>query len=248
MELMERAIILAAGRGERLVNGKPYPKPLEPVAGRELIVRVIENLAAAGVQEVVVIVGYLGDILVEALTKQALPVPVRFCWNHEFDKPNGTSLLKAKDFVEGPTFLVMSDHLWSPRLAQRVRAFPLQSDETVLGIDYKIADCCDLDDATKVLVSEDGSRVAAIGKMLETYDALDTGVFRITPAVIRALEEVEGPAGCSLSQGMAKLAQHGKMRVVDVGDAVWVDVDTPLAHGHAEKLLAELGPQLTPKG
>ena len=38
-----------------------------------------------------------------------------------------------------------------------------------------------------------------------------------------------------------------RRRGVDVGDAVWVDVDTPLAHGHAEKLLAELGPQLTPK-
>lgn len=242
---MERAIILAAGRGERLVNGKPYPKPLEHVAGRPLIFRVIEGLARAGVQEVVVIVGYLGDVLVEALTKQPFDVPVRFCWNHEFDKPNGTSLLKAKEYVQGPTFLVMSDHLWSTSLPERVRAFPLAEDETVLGIDYKIADCIDLDDATKV--GTDGSRVLRIGKMLEQYDALDTGVFRITPAVIAALEEVEGPNGCSLSQGMAKLAAKGKMRVVDVGDAVWVDVDTPLAHGHAEKLLAELGPTLMPR-
>ncbi len=242
---MERAIILAAGRGERLVNGKPYPKPLEHVAGRPLIFRVIEGLARAGVQEVVVIVGYLGDVLVEALTKQPFEVPVRFCWNHEFDKPNGTSLLKAKEYVQGPTFLVMSDHLWSTSLPERVRAFPLAEDETVLGIDYKIADCVDLDDATKV--GTDGSRVLRIGKMLEQYDALDTGVFRITPAVIAALEEVEGPSGCSLSQGMAKLAAKGKMRVVDVGDAVWVDVDTPLAHGHAEKLLAELGPTLMPR-
>lgn len=235
---------MAAGRGERLVNGKPYPKPLELVAGRPLIVRVIEGLARAGVEEVVVIVGYLGEVLIEALGRVSFQVPVRFCWNHEFDKPNGTSLLKAKEYVVGPTFLVMSDHLWSTSLPERVRAFPLADDETVLGIDYKIADCVDLDDATKV--ATDGSRVLRIGKMLEQYDALDTGVFRITPAVIAALEEVEGPQGCSLSQGMAKLAAQGKMRVVDVGDAVWVDVDTPLAHGHAEKLLAALGPELVP--
>jgi 1L-myo-inositol 1-phosphate cytidylyltransferase len=242
---MERAIILAAGRGERLVNGKPYPKPLEPVGGKALIARVIEGLARAGVEEVVVIVGYLGDVLIEGLGKHELPIPVRFCWNHEFDKPNGTSLLKAKEFVDGPTFLVMSDHLWSTTLVERVRAFPLADDETVLGIDYKIADCIDLDDATKV--ETDGSKVLSISKTLEKYEALDTGVFRITPAVIHALEEVEGPAGCSLSQGMAKLAANGKMRVVDVGDAVWVDVDTPLAHGHAEKLLRDLGPTLLPR-
>ncbi|MEZ4363391.1 MAG: NTP transferase domain-containing protein [Kofleriaceae bacterium] len=242
---MERAIILAAGKGERLVNGKPYPKPLELVGGEPLIARVIQGLARAGVEEVVVIVGYLGEVLVDALERRTFAIPVRFCWNHEYDKPNGTSLLKAKEHVQGPTFLVMSDHLWSTSLVERVRAFPLAEDEAVLGIDYKIADCVDLDDATKV--GTDGSRVLQIGKMLPSYDALDTGVFRITPAVIHALEEVEGPAGCSLSQGMAKLAAQGKMRVVDVGDAVWVDVDTPLAHGHAEKLLRELGPTLMPR-
>jgi 1L-myo-inositol 1-phosphate cytidylyltransferase len=241
---MERAIILAAGRGERLVNGKPYPKPLETVGGVPLIVRVINGLERAGIQEVVVIVGYLGEVLIEGLRQHQFGIPIQFCWNHEFDKPNGTSLLKAKQYINGPTFLVMSDHLWSTSLIERVRAFSLAEDEVVLGIDYKIADCIDLDDATKV--GTDGSRVQRIGKMLEQYDALDTGVFRITPAVIQALEEVDGPTGCSLSQGMGKLAAHGKMRVVDVGDAVWVDVDTPLAHGHAEKLLRELGATLMP--
>ncbi len=36
---MKRAIILAAGKGERLVNGLTFPKPLKRVAGVPLIVR-----------------------------------------------------------------------------------------------------------------------------------------------------------------------------------------------------------------
>ena len=64
---MERAIILAAGRGERLVNGKPYPKPLAHVNQVPLIVRVLRNLERAGIEEVGIVVGYLGDVLVEGL-------------------------------------------------------------------------------------------------------------------------------------------------------------------------------------
>ena len=40
---MKRAIILAAGRGERLVNGYSFPKPLKEVNGIPLIVRVLRN-------------------------------------------------------------------------------------------------------------------------------------------------------------------------------------------------------------
>jgi choline kinase len=241
---MSRAIILAAGLGERLVRGKAYPKPLQTVRGLPLIVRVLRNLELAGVDEVGIVVGHLGDVLIDALDELPFDMSLRFFWNHQYDKPNGTSLLAAKEFVDGPTFLLMSDHLWSPELIQRVRSYPLRDDEAVLGVDFKIEDCCDLDDATKVRLQ--GDRILEISKQLPLYDALDTGVFRITPAVIQALERVEGPAGCSLSQGIAELASRGKMRAVDVGDAAWVDVDTPLAHAHAEQLLRRYGPALRP--
>lgn len=239
---MERAIILAAGRGERLVQGKPYPKPLTPVNGVPLIVRVLRGLEVAGVEEVSIVVGYLGDTLVEGLRRHRFDLELSLISNPEFDKPNGTSLLKAKRAVTGPTFLLMSDHLWSPDLIQRVRRYPLRDEEAVLGIDFKIADCIDLDDATKVAIR--GDRVERIAKDLPRYHALDTGVFRITPAVIDALERVDGPNGCSLSQGMAQLASSGRMRVVDVEDAVWVDVDTPMALDHAERLVRRHGPML----
>lgn len=239
---MERAIILAAGRGERLVNGKPYPKPLERVNGVPLIVRVLRNLDRAHIDEVGIVVGHLGEVLVRTLAEYSFDFDLRFFWNSRYDKPNGTSLLAASSFVTGPTFLLMSDHLWSSDLIARVRRYPLASDEAVLGIDFKIDECIDIDDATKVAIR--GDRVVRIGKTIEHYDALDTGVFRITPAVIEALERVEGPEGCSLSQGIGQLASEGRMRVVDVEDAAWVDVDTPLAHRHAEMLLRTCGAAL----
>lgn len=242
---MERAIILAAGKGERLVNGKPHPKPLEKVNGVPLIVRVLRSLEQAGVKDVAIVVGYLGDVLKAGLAGYRFDLQLHFYDNDEYDKPNGTSLLKAADFVQGPTYLLMSDHLWSQDLIHAVRRYPLAVDEAVLGIDFNIASCFDLDDATKVSVR--GDRVKAIHKELPSYEALDTGVFRITPAVIEALRCADGPDGCSLSDGIATLAKDGRMRVVDVEQAVWVDVDTPQAHAHAESLLRRYGSALRPR-
>jgi len=63
-----KAMILAAGRGERL---RPLtdsvPKPLIRVDGKPLIVYHIERLAKAGISEIVINHAWLGDKLVQAL-------------------------------------------------------------------------------------------------------------------------------------------------------------------------------------
>jgi N-acetyl-alpha-D-muramate 1-phosphate uridylyltransferase len=63
-----KAIVLAAGRGERL---RPLtdtvPKPLVPVAGKPLIVYHLEALVRAGVRDVVINLSWLGDRIREAL-------------------------------------------------------------------------------------------------------------------------------------------------------------------------------------
>src|SRR6187401_580562 len=98
-----RAVILAAGTGSRLREvGDELPKPLRPVAGVPLCVRVIRTLAAAGVREVGVVIGYQGERLRHELLAQqrSLGVALTFIENSRFDKKNGVSLLAAKDFVD----------------------------------------------------------------------------------------------------------------------------------------------------
>lgn len=63
-----KAMILAAGRGERL---RPLtdtvPKPLVPVLGKPLIIYHIEKLVALGITDIVINHAWLGHKLVEAL-------------------------------------------------------------------------------------------------------------------------------------------------------------------------------------
>src|SRR5215213_3412711 len=63
-----RALILAAGRGERM---RPLtlarPKPLLEVGGRALIEHHLAHLAAAGITQVVINLSWLGDQIAAAL-------------------------------------------------------------------------------------------------------------------------------------------------------------------------------------
>lgn len=233
--MTQRAVILAAGRGSRLGLNQELPKPLQPVGGVALIVRIINKLQMAGVTDVAVVVGYQGERLSKALHKVHFNAAVRTIRNDEWQKPNGTSLFQAREFVQGPTLVLMSDHLFSLSLLKAVQRHALGADEVALGVDFNITKCFDIDDATKVKLS--GHHIIDISKALKDYDALDTGVFKVTPALMHALDQVNGPDGCSLSDGIALLAKANKMQAVDIGNAAWIDVDTPQAKRYAEKHL-----------
>lgn len=244
--LLDRAIVLAAGLGSRLVQGADHPKPLEPVAGVPLLVRILRTLATEGVREAVIVTGHLGDTLRRALEADtSLGVKLTFVDNAAFaTTKNGVSLLAARAFVDRDVLLTMADHLFSPAVVRTLRDASLPAGVCALAVDFDIPRCFDLDDATKVRVVD--GRIAAIGKELTTYDALDTGVFLIGPELTDELARLFAATGdCSLSEGVAALMTRGRFFACDVGDAQWIDVDTPEALAHAEEMIRSHGDYLS---
>ena len=80
---MTKAMILAAGRGERMRPLTDHtPKPLLAVGGKPLIVWHIERLRAAGFSELVINHAHLGHRLEEALGDGAA-LGVRIAWSPE---------------------------------------------------------------------------------------------------------------------------------------------------------------------
>ncbi len=238
---VRRAVILAAGMGTRLGlgpdSGTCLPKPLLPVRGVPLLVWVSNALFRAGISRVTLVVGFEGQRIQDfVLSSEHLPpISFDFVWNNEWRRSNGLSLLKARQAVAEPFALLMSDHLFEDRLLRGLLAAPLCHGEVVLAIDRRITEVFDLDDATKV--KTDGTRIVAIDKALEDYNAVDCGLFVCRPAIFDALEEALVDGDCSLSDGMRLLAAKGRFRAHDIGDAFWQDVDTPEMLAHAERQL-----------
>ncbi len=235
MAHIRQCLILAAGNGSRLraISGE-LPKPLVRFQGRPILEHVIRNAQQAWIEEFVIVLGYRGNLIREWFEKRWRG-KARFTWveNPDYHKSNGVSALKAKDAIDGDFMLLMSDHVFEPETARKMVRQDLAPGEVILGVDSNIDTTFDIDDATKV--RRNGDRIAEIGKDLESYDALDTGMFLCSPALFHHLECASKDGNCSLTDGMRRLARRGRLRAFDIGDAWWHDLDTPEAMAHAEQ-------------
>ena len=231
------AVILMAGSGSRLRGAdETFLKPLVPILGRPLISYTIDALAGAGIRKVNAVVGFESERLSAAVAR-LMPAGIEICVvkNPEWQKENGISLLAAKDYVTAPFLLTMSDHLFDEAIVDLL----IESADLGclnLAIDRKLNSIFDLDDAMKVQTR--GDRVAAIGKNLRAYDAIDTGLFVCPLEIFEYLERAKQRGDCSLADGIRLIAADNKVRAIDIGDAWWQDIDTPETLQQAEKKLS----------
>ena len=238
--MIDTAVILAAGNGTRLrdVTGD-LPKPLMPLAGVPILVRVMKLAQEAGIRHFVIVTGYQAESIRSTVDGHpAITADVTFVHNPEYKtRANGVSALCARPVVEGAFALLMADHIFDVDTLKRLLRQPIAGDECVLAVDRKIRSVFDLDDATKV-VEQDG-HVVEIGKQLESYNAVDTGMFACSGALFDALDETQEDGDSSLSAAIRALAESGRMRTFDISDASWQDVDTPQMRREAERRLGE---------
>lgn len=119
-----RAMILAAGRGERL---RPLtdtvPKPLVEVRGKPLIEYHLDALAAAGFREVVINQGHLGDMLPAALGDGSR-WDIRIHWSDEQPEAleTGGGIFQALPLLGTGPFLVVNGDIWTNYSYTRLRA------------------------------------------------------------------------------------------------------------------------------
>jgi choline kinase len=222
-------LIIAAGHGSRLRAVSPS-KPLTPVAGVPLIERVIRAAAEGGATRFFVATGHEAARLEAFLATLPFRIePVRVA---DWDLPNGHSVLAGASRIPGDYLLMMSDHLFDPAIVTALIAAPPAA--LTLAVDRDLAGpFLDMDDATKVETGPAGA-IVRIGKLLEHFDAIDSGLFRATPRLAEAI----GRGGGSLSEGVQRLADTGEAMVLDVTGGFWLDVDDPAALAKAEAMLA----------
>ena len=240
--MIKPAVIIAAGAGSRLNGHSHLPKPLVPVAGVGLLKRTILTGERAGIDRFVIVTGHRSDEIRQAIDDDTqISAEIAWAFNPDWERGNGLSALAARPHVgDGSFILTMSDHLCDPGVFVAMQNTVLGTGECALGVDYRVGEIFDMDDATKVRV--DAGQIEAIGKSLTDFNAIDTGVFSCSPGLFSALEMAVKQGEDSLSAGIQQLAAEGRMRTTDIGDLFWTDVDTPESHTYAENaLMGSLG-------
>jgi MurNAc alpha-1-phosphate uridylyltransferase len=119
-------MILAAGRGERM---RPLtddvPKPLLEAGGKPLIQYHIENLAAAGVRDIVINLAWQGAKLRSAIGDGArFGVRIQYSDEGDFALETGGGICKALPLLGDDPFIVVSGDIWTRFPFARLRLAP----------------------------------------------------------------------------------------------------------------------------
>ncbi len=118
---MQRAILIAAGRGKRLgPHTEEIAKCMVQVGAKPILGWVWDAFHAAGIEELVVIRGYRGDVL-EQFVRSLTPAPkaIHFVDNTEWQTNNILlSLACARHYLDAPCLLTYSDIIFTRAVAK----------------------------------------------------------------------------------------------------------------------------------
>jgi choline kinase len=124
-ETVKRVIVIAAGRGKRLgTHTEELPKCLVQVGARPMLGWQLAALGAVGVDDVVIIRGYRGDVL-EAGARALAPshMKLTFVDNPEWETNNILlSLACARAELDAPAYLTYSDIIFTPPVTRALAA------------------------------------------------------------------------------------------------------------------------------
>ena len=173
-----KAIILSAGRGSRLLPmTESKPKCLLEFAGKSVLRHQLTMLDRAGVDEAIVVTGFLPQLVEEDVAKWDGRMPVSTLFNPFFQvADNLASCWMAREHMAGGFLLLNGDTLIDQPLIDKVvttSTWPVS-----VTIDRK-DDGYDEDD---MKVSLNGERLTSIGKRLraEETDAESIGLLKFS--------------------------------------------------------------------
>lgn len=224
-------VILAAGMAKRL---RPLtdncPKCLLQVGSKTLLQRTVDAMLSVGVESLVVVTGYKGDMIRSFITKMYPSLQVVFLDNKDYANNNNIfSLWMAGQEVRGKDFLLMdSDILCDPAVVAAVAS----KEQSSLAVNrHELGE-----EEMKVVVDED-MNIVEISKTCSPKDALgeSVGIEKITAdyseALFRELDVMikeEKLIDVFYEQAFQRLiAKDHSFVVVDTTNYFSYELDTP---------------------
>jgi CDP-L-myo-inositol myo-inositolphosphotransferase len=193
----------------------------------------------AGADEFYVVTGYQEERVRSFLKRltDLLNIRITPITNKDWEKENGISVLKAREYLDEPFLLLMADHLFDPSIARDLMGSLLLDGEISLCTDCNSGSVLiDQDDVTRVKTSN--GKIIDIGKKLSDFTCFDTGIFLCTPSVFDVLARCEKEQGdTTLSGAVRMLAAEGRAKAFEISGRFWIDVDDPAALCRAENTL-----------
>lgn len=187
-----KAVVLCAGEGTRL---RPLtsltPKHLMPVAGKPLLGWILEDLAAAGIKEVGLVVGFHFQAIREYVWEGSRWGVAASYLTQEEPRGLADAVNTAREFADEEPFMVyLGDNILECGLAEFLSRF--EEEEATAGVVAK-----EVDDPRQygVIEMQEGRVVRLVEKPAHPPSNLAiVGVYAFTPLIFEAIDSIEPSA------------------------------------------------------
>ena len=220
-----RALVLAAGRGERLQPLTDLrPKSMLPLVGRPILHYIVDDIRLAGVTDMVFVVGYRKEMIQNYFKDgNAFGVAITYV---EQRKPLGEAdaILKAESEFAGEDEFILAhgDYVSEAGLVKRVvDAFCESGSDIAIALsrvenpsEYGVAALGENSRIERVV--EKPSASAKLGNLAVS------SVYAFTPAIFHVLRRIG-----HLEQGISHMIERGAKAAGIVWDREWMDIGRP---------------------
>jgi len=233
--IVRKAVLLAAGRGTRMRElTDELPKPMIAVRGKPILLHIVEGLREAGIEQVLIVVGYRADVVRDFFGDGGrLGMRIEYVTQVVQDG-TGRVVELAREFVGSDAFVLSyGDILVNPANYRRLVA-PAADQEAMVSVKRNE----DVSKGGAVFVNErfeltDLREKPKPGEPTSPW--YNAGIYTFRPSIFAFTERLErSPRGeYELTDAIRELAQSGKKVQAMELEGEWADVRDP-------EVLAEL--------
>ena len=231
--------MLAAGEGTRLRPLTEHkPRGMVGVNWKPILTHCFEQLAELGADELVVVVGYLKQNIIEHYDDEFEGIPITYAHQRE-QKGLAHALLTVEEYIDDDFMLILGDNIFQANLEDVVRR--QQEDRADAAF---LVEEVDWEEASRYGVC-DTNKYGEITDVVEKPDdppsnLVMTGFYTFSPAIFHACHLVQpsNRGEYEISEAIDLLIQSG--RTIDaIGLEGWrIDVGYPEDRDEAEERLA----------
>jgi glucose-1-phosphate thymidylyltransferase len=206
-----KAVVLAAGEGTRLRPlTEDKPKGMVEVDGTPILTHCFEQLATLGADELIVVVGYRKQDIIEHYGDEFQNIPITYTHQRE-QKGLAHGLLTAEDHIDDDFMLMLGDNIFQANLEDVVRrqredradaAFLVEEVPWEDASRYGVCDTNTYSEVTDVVEKPEDP----------PSNLVMTGFYTFTPAIFHACHLVQPSTRgeCEISEAIDLLIQSGR--------------------------------------
>ncbi|MDP3726677.1 MAG: phosphocholine cytidylyltransferase family protein [bacterium] len=236
-----RTIILAAGRGSRLgLLTEDTPKPLLPVGEKTIIEHILNALHSCGVSDVVIVVGYKGDVIQSKIGDCYGNCHITYVYNDAYDhSDNLYSLWLARKYTASGMLFLNADTIFHSNILQYF-------------MDSRYADAFLVDtkrksEANPIVVHAKNNRLVEIGHTISReVHGIAPGIYKLSettaPLYFKEAEKLfkNGPRNGGFVIPLQALASMVNLSPIHSDDQRWFNINTPDDYKKAQNLIKTL--------